>query len=96
MNESLEWQQRLRQEANQSDRNWWVVMVLSVTFGYTGIDRFYLHDVTLGSLKLFSFGGIGFWWAADLILLFTGHMRDADGRKVLPPWMVAPSAHVKL
>jgi TM2 domain-containing membrane protein YozV len=53
--------------SNIKDRN--TVLILSVLFGTCGVDRFYIGDVGMGLLKLFTFGGCGILWLIDLFLI---------------------------
>jgi hypothetical protein len=80
MDERSQWLHSLKQNAGRSEANWWKTFFLSFFLGCVGADRFYLGSPYLGCLKLFSFGGGGLWWIADLILLFANKMRDdTDG-----------------
>jgi len=81
------WLRELAKTKKESDKNWWAAFVLSLFFGYFGIDRFYLGYVWSGILKLLTFGGFGIWWMVDLILLSMGKVSDADNGAVNPPWM---------
>jgi len=38
-----------------------------------------LGYIGLGIFKLITFGGFGIWWILDVILLFTGKLRDENG-----------------
>lgn len=49
------------------DRN--TVLILSVLLGGSGIDRFYIGDVGMGLLKLFTLGGCGILWLIDLFII---------------------------
>lgn len=86
MSESQEqWINTLRKSASTSDKSWSVTLYLSLFLGYIGADRFYLHSVGLGFMKLITCGGGGIWWIADLILLLRGKLRDAEGRIISRP-----------
>ena len=51
--------------------NWIVTLVMSIFFGYLGVDRFMMGHIGLGLLKLCTFGGFGVWWLVDMILIAT-------------------------
>jgi len=44
----------------------WTMLLL---FGFTGIDRFFVSQSTLGVVKLITPDGCGLWWVLDLILI---------------------------
>jgi TM2 domain-containing membrane protein YozV len=48
---------------------WWsnflTYLLLSLTLGFFGIDRFYKGEILWGILKLISGGGFGIWWLVD-------------------------------
>jgi TM2 domain-containing membrane protein YozV len=49
--------------------NWIVTLVLSIVFGWLGVDRFMMGQVGWGILKLVTFGGVFIWWLVDWILI---------------------------
>jgi len=63
-----------------SDKDWTVALLLSVLLGVFGVDRFYLGHVWLGLAKLFTFGGLGLWALADIVLIGLRMVRDSEGR----------------
>lgn len=62
-----------------SGYRWSTSVLLSLTLGGFGVDRFYLGHWREGLGKLFSFGGLGVWTLVDLILIIIGYVGPADG-----------------
>ncbi|XP_029646457.1 TM2 domain-containing protein 3 [Octopus sinensis] len=62
-----------------SGYRWSVALLLSITLGGFGVDRFYLGLWEEGIGKLFSFGGLGVWTIIDVILIAIGYIGPADG-----------------
>lgn len=58
---------------------WSTALLLSITLGGFGVDRFYLGMWREGIGKLFSFGGLGVWTLVDVILIAVGYVGPADG-----------------
>eukprot|EP00092_Neocalanus_flemingeri_P038606 GFUD01042035.1.p1 GENE.GFUD01042035.1~~GFUD01042035.1.p1 ORF type:complete len:282 (+),score=77.36 GFUD01042035.1:119-964(+) len=59
--------------------SWKTALILSVSLGGFGADRFYLGHWQEGIGKLFSFGGLGVWTLVDVVLVSTGYIGPADG-----------------
>ena len=69
-----------KKECNWTEgRSWKTALLLSVTLGGFGADRFYLGHWQEGIGKLFSFGGLGVWTLVDVVLVSTGYVGPADG-----------------
>ncbi|XP_039296039.1 TM2 domain-containing protein almondex [Nilaparvata lugens] len=58
---------------------WSTALILSVTLGGFGADRFYLGHWQEGIGKLFSFGGLGVWTLIDVVLIAIHYLGPADG-----------------
>ncbi|KAK7496865.1 hypothetical protein BaRGS_00011845 [Batillaria attramentaria] len=58
---------------------WSTALILSITLGGFGVDRFYLGLWREGIGKLFSFGGLGVWTIVDVILIAVGYIGPSDG-----------------
>jgi TM2 domain-containing membrane protein YozV len=56
-----------------------IALILSLTFGYFGVDRFYLGNIILGILKLITFGGFFIWAIVDWFLI-TDASRKANAK----------------
>jgi len=55
----------------------------SLFLGFFGGDRFYLGKIWTGILKLITIGGLGLWWAIDLVLTILGAQTDQERRPLL-------------
>ena len=57
-----------------------VALILSIVFGWLGIDRFYLGHIITGIIKLLTGGGYGLWWLIDVILIVSGILKPKKGQ----------------
>jgi TM2 domain-containing membrane protein YozV len=64
--------------------------LLSYFLGSFGVDRFYMGQIVLGLLKLFTGGGCGIWTLVDCIVIGTGASRDAEGDLLERPCIGTP------
>ncbi|XP_045777171.1 TM2 domain-containing protein almondex [Maniola jurtina] len=62
-----------------SGTRWGTALILALTLGGFGADRFYLGHWQEGIGKLFSFGGLGVWTLVDALLIGIHHLGPADG-----------------
>ena len=53
----------------QNAKNPSTALIISLFFGFFGIDRFYIGHTGLGVLKLITFGGCMIWGFVDLFLI---------------------------
>ena len=53
-------------------------LVLSITLGYWGVDRFYIGDIGMGIGKVLTCGGAYIWYIIDIFLIM-----DATKKKNL-------------
>lgn len=68
-----------------SPKNWWAAYLLCLILGIFGAHRFYTGYTVLGIIQLFTAGGIGVWWAVDLVQLTLGKFKDANGNLLDSP-----------
>jgi TM2 domain-containing membrane protein YozV len=54
---------------NASKKDPTIAIILAVLLGAMGIDRFYVGDIGLGLLKLFTAGLCGVMWLIDIFLI---------------------------
>ncbi|OIO41357.1 hypothetical protein CO154_00585 [Candidatus Pacearchaeota archaeon CG_4_9_14_3_um_filter_31_7] len=59
------------EKRNVREVNWLIALLMSIFFGWIGVDRFIMGKVGTGILKLITLGGFGIWWLIDLILIAT-------------------------
>ncbi|GJJ78141.1 hypothetical protein EMPS_10500 [Entomortierella parvispora] len=69
----------------QSDRSYPIAILLSIFFGYVGVDRFYLGYVISALLKLATAGGFGIWYIVDILLIILGRLPDHNGCSLVAP-----------
>ncbi|MGC8734678.1 MAG: TM2 domain-containing protein [bacterium] len=47
-----------------------IAVILSILYGYLGLDRFYVGDMLSGIIKFITFGGFFVWWIIDWFLIY--------------------------
>ncbi|UVI35832.1 TM2 domain-containing protein [Brevibacterium spongiae] len=57
------------------NRSFVVTWLLSLLFGFLGLDRFYTGRYSTGAMKALSLGGLGIWWIIDLGMVLAGGLR---------------------
>jgi TM2 domain-containing membrane protein YozV len=58
-----------------------VVLLLSITLGWAGLDRFYLGKIGTGILKAITLGGLGIWWFIDVFSILFNKQKDVYGQE---------------
>ncbi len=59
-----------------------VALLLCFFLGTFGAHRFYVGKIGTAILMALTFGGLGIWYAIDLVLILVGAFRDIEGRAV--------------
>jgi hypothetical protein len=58
---------------------WLASLLLCFFLGFLGAHRFYTGHMVSGFLQLITFGGFGFWWLFDFIMILSGNFKDKNG-----------------
>ena len=74
--------QGMEQAAMTSDKDWTVLLILSILLGGLGVDHFYTGKIGTGILKLITGGGCMIWAIIDIIMVATGSFKDSNGLPV--------------
>ena len=73
----------LKESAESTDEKTQLTAFLLCFFiGILGIHRFYMGYTTIGIIQLLTLGGCGIWAFIDLIMIITGDLKTADGKKL--------------
>jgi hypothetical protein len=75
-------QQSPKETATVSDKKRLLTTILCAAFGIFGAHRFYVGKTKSGLLQLLTIGGLGIWYAIDILILLFGEFTDSDGRKI--------------
>lgn len=67
------------QEQREMESKWLTTLLLCWFLGAFGVHRFYTGHIGIGIVQLLTLGFCGIWTIIDLIRLFLGTFKDADG-----------------
>ncbi len=73
---------RRERSADASTSSRAVALTFVLLLGLVGAHRFYVGRTGSALAMLFTLGGLGLWWIADIIIVATGNMRDYEGKRV--------------
>ncbi len=65
-----------------SDKDRWIALLLCIFLGPFGAHRFYVGDIKMGVLYLFTAGIFGLGWLYDFVKILLGSFRDKYGFKL--------------
>lgn len=67
-----------------SDKQQMIAGLLQLFFGGLGAGRWYTGHTGIAVAQLLTCGGLGIWALIDAIMMLTGSVKDANGRKLRP------------
>lgn len=67
----------------KSAKNYWITLILCFFLGFLGVHSMYTGKWWRAVLQAMTFGGFGFWWLIDLILIIKGEFKDKYGLSVI-------------
>ena len=53
-------------------------LLLAIFLGWLGADRFYMGHYGIGAVKLFTFGGLAWWWFIDIFLIASKKITSVE------------------
>ena len=65
-----------------SKRSRLLAVILCLCFGIFGVHRFYAGKARSAKVMLFTIGGLGLWYVADIVLVLFGGLIDDEGKKI--------------
>lgn len=62
----------------ESPKSRLIALLLCFFFGWIGGHRFYTNKIGTGILMMFTMGGFGMWYFADIVMIALGAFKDKD------------------
>lgn len=69
--------------SNDAGKPWMITLLLCWFLGVFGAHRFFTGHTGTGVAQLLTFGGCGMWSLYDLVMIFLGKFKDAQGRDLV-------------
>lgn len=69
-------------ECGTQKRSQVTAFLLSIAFGWLGLDQFYLGYMWYGFFKLITVGGLGLWYIYDIVRIGSANVLTADSFKL--------------
>lgn len=68
-----------KKSEQESPKSRLVLLLLCFFLGWFGGHHFYANKVSTGFLMMFTMGGFGMWYFADLVMVSLGVFKDKEG-----------------
>lgn len=75
-------QEKINKLTKEKLKDPYYITLMSIFFGWFGVDRFILGDFVLGIIKLLTFGILGIFWIIDIFII-SKRTKDLNYKIVL-------------
>ena len=71
-----------REIVHDKERYQTTAVLISIYWGFFGVDRYYLGHKSLAIIKAVTYGGFGIWYLLDILLVILNNLKDSKGQKM--------------